>query len=135
MDVPLLINGAIDEYQMVNPGFRIVTMLSEIPFTLLGTYHVKKTSSLSADYDQHSMDIGNANYNEEATWQLEYRFTNAYNVSDITADSLEKILYSMATNNDTFSMYLSFNKALGIEAEFCNQARSQISTFTNQVDM
>ena len=76
------------------------------------------------DLEQYYLDLPKANRDGNAAWELEYKATDAYSVTDLTSTSLQDLNRRMKNpNSDEFKKYWKYYTVSTADAfqEQCNQ--------------
>jgi len=90
---PIFIASSLSPVYLNNPSFRLFNYNSNSDFSLV-------------NYIQYYMDLFDSNLNGVADWQTEYDFLEAYQVNDLSFNSVKKILNSIQNNT---ALYMEWN--------------------------
>ena len=63
----------------------------------------------SQDYIQYHLNLGVANENREAKWIEEYRFTEAYNLHNISLSNMQTLANLIASDPSVMQTYALYN--------------------------
>ncbi|XP_045581283.2 acid sphingomyelinase-like phosphodiesterase 3b isoform X1 [Procambarus clarkii] len=89
-----------------NPGLRLV-------------YYDTNTGKIK-EVSTYYLDLGKANAQGKAVWQLEYNFTSSYNLASITPASLYDLATKLKTNQVLFDRYYRANTVSLEDSSACS---------------
>ena len=72
------------------------------------------------DYTQYYLDIRQANGDGYAIWDVEYRFTDTYNVTDISVESMEEVAVNLGKDKLLLQKYAIYN-SVSYSFETCGE--------------
>ncbi|KAL5016932.1 hypothetical protein ScPMuIL_006521 [Solemya velum] len=95
----------------------------------LRLYKYNRKTGLVLDYIQYFVNLTAANTDNQTDWQVEYQATQEYNITDLSANSLHKLLMSFKNDSSGyFQKYLVYNSVGYDMNPVCNEScvRAQV---------
>ncbi|XP_046572557.1 acid sphingomyelinase-like phosphodiesterase 3b [Haliotis rubra] len=71
-----------------------------------------KGSGLLLDIHQYYMDLTDSNKNNASNWTIAYKTSEAFGLSDLSADSLNGVIKKMETDKTLLDKYIKYNTVL-----------------------
>lgn len=101
--VPVFLAPAVTPWNSTMPG-----MGSNNPGLRL--YHYKRKTGRITDYTQFYLNLTEANALGKANWQVEYKAKTAYNLTDVSPTSLDKLVaWFKQDGSELFQRYYDYN--------------------------